>query len=86
VEQALRDVMAPDKINVASFGNMTPHVHWHMIPRYTGRCAFPEPDVAVRKRASAPECWPRAAPCCRNCMQPSSNDPWRLNMKPIQPH
>ena len=34
VEAALREVLHPDKINLASLGNMTPHLHWHVIPRF----------------------------------------------------
>ncbi|HEX8611352.1 MAG TPA: HIT family protein [Telluria sp.] len=50
VELALRDVMKPDKINVASLGNMTPHLHWHVIPRYADDAHFPNPvwTAAVR--------------------------------------
>jgi diadenosine tetraphosphate (Ap4A) HIT family hydrolase len=43
VELALRDVMAPGKVNVASLGNMTPHLHWHVIPRYADDAHFPNP-------------------------------------------
>jgi diadenosine tetraphosphate (Ap4A) HIT family hydrolase len=55
VESAQRAVMAPEKINLASFGNMTPHVHWHVIPRYIGDAHFPNPTWAPAQRASAPE-------------------------------
>lgn len=41
VELAVREVMRPDKINLASLGNMTPHVHWHVIPRFTDDRHFP---------------------------------------------
>ena len=41
VELALRDVMAPGKVNVASLGNMTPHLHWHVIPRFADDAHFP---------------------------------------------
>lgn len=41
VEQAVRDVMNPDKINLASFGNVIPHLHWHVIPRFTLDRHFP---------------------------------------------
>ncbi|NMG66839.1 HIT domain-containing protein [Azoarcus indigens] len=41
-EQALRAEMRPDKINLASFGNMVPHLHWHVIPRYSDDRHFPE--------------------------------------------
>jgi len=55
VESAQRAVMAPEKINLASFGNMTPHVHWHVIPRYLDDAHFPNPTWAVAQRSSAPE-------------------------------
>ncbi|MBC7780757.1 MAG: HIT domain-containing protein, partial [Proteobacteria bacterium] len=32
VERVLRELVRPDKINLASLGNMTPHLHWHVIP------------------------------------------------------
>ena len=54
VEAALRAVMQPEKINVASLGNMTPHVHWHVIPRYLDDAHFPSPVWAAAQRASAP--------------------------------
>lgn len=43
VEDALRTVLAPEKINLASLGNMTPHLHWHVIPRYANDATFPKP-------------------------------------------
>lgn len=41
-EAALRALMNPDKINLASFGNMVPHLHWHVIPRFADDRHFPE--------------------------------------------
>ena len=41
VETAMREVIQPDKINLASLGNKTPHVHWHVIPRFTDDKHFP---------------------------------------------
>jgi len=43
VEAALREVMQPHKINLASLGNMVPHLHWHVIPRYADDMHFPNP-------------------------------------------
>ena len=43
VETVVRRLFAPDKINLASFGNMVPHVHWHIIPRWQDDRHFPEP-------------------------------------------
>src|SRR5690606_34704656 len=34
VERLQRELLAPDKVNLASLGNMVPHVHWHIIPRW----------------------------------------------------
>lgn len=55
VESAQRQVFAPEKINLASFGNMTPHVHWHVIPRYRDDAHFSNPTWAVAERASSAE-------------------------------
>ncbi len=41
VEEAVRHVMHPDKMNVAALGNMVPHIHWHVIPRYKDDAFFP---------------------------------------------
>ena len=43
VEQVQREVLRPDKINLASFGNMVPHLHWHVIPRWHDDRHFPQP-------------------------------------------
>ena len=52
VETALREVMNPDKINLASLGNMTPHLHWHVIPRFADDAHFPSPVWANAQRAT----------------------------------
>lgn len=41
VEEAVRQVMQPDKVNIAALGNMVPHIHWHVIPRYQDDAFFP---------------------------------------------
>jgi diadenosine tetraphosphate (Ap4A) HIT family hydrolase len=43
IEKAMRDILNPDKINLASLGNMVPHLHWHIIPRYKNDRHFPNP-------------------------------------------
>jgi diadenosine tetraphosphate (Ap4A) HIT family hydrolase len=50
VERALRRVVTPAKINLASLGNQVPHVHWHVIPRHTNDSRFPMPVWAPRQR------------------------------------
>ena len=41
VETAIREIIHPDKINLASLGNKTPHLHWHVIPRFENDKHFP---------------------------------------------
>jgi diadenosine tetraphosphate (Ap4A) HIT family hydrolase len=43
IERCIRDSLNPDKINLASLGNMVPHLHWHIIPRYKNDRHFPNP-------------------------------------------
>jgi len=50
VEAAQRAVLAPDKINLASLGNMVPHLHWHVIPRWRGDRHFPDAVWAPARR------------------------------------
>jgi len=50
VEAAVREVMQPLKMNVASLGNMVPHLHWHVIPRFADDAHFPAPIWAEAKR------------------------------------
>lgn len=54
-EQAVRDVLHPDKINLASLGNVVPHLHWHVIPRFENDRHFPNPIWGEAKREVAPE-------------------------------
>src|SRR5215510_1116533 len=35
-QAAVIAVVNPDHINVESLGNVVPHLHWHIIPRYVG--------------------------------------------------
>jgi diadenosine tetraphosphate (Ap4A) HIT family hydrolase len=48
VEEAVRHVMHPDKVNLAALGNMVPHIHWHIIPRYQDDAFFPGSAWSVR--------------------------------------
>jgi diadenosine tetraphosphate (Ap4A) HIT family hydrolase len=54
VEAAVREAMRPHKMNVASLGNLVPHVHWHVIPRFEDDRHFPGPIWAAPKRERAP--------------------------------
>ena len=55
VEAALLETMQPAKINLASLGNMTQHLHWHLIPRYNDDAHFPNPiwGQSIRVPSSA---------------------------------
>jgi diadenosine tetraphosphate (Ap4A) HIT family hydrolase len=53
VEDAVREAMQPDKMNLASLGNMTPHVHWHVVPRFRDDRHFPNPIWAAPQRERA---------------------------------
>ncbi|MBM2886164.1 HIT family protein [Chromobacterium phragmitis] len=60
-ETALRRVMRPAKINLASLGNMVPHLHWHVIPRFADDAHFPSPIWAAPRRAGADHGLPELA-------------------------
>ena len=53
-EAALRKLYQPDKINLASLGNVVPHVHWHVIARFVDDAHFPDPIWAPARRAAKP--------------------------------
>ena len=50
VEHAVRATVHPDKINLASLGNVVPHLHWHVIPRWADDSHFPAPIWAAAVR------------------------------------
>lgn len=52
VEVVVRELYRPDKINLASLGNLTPHLHWHVIPRRHDDPNFPAPIWAESPRRS----------------------------------
>jgi diadenosine tetraphosphate (Ap4A) HIT family hydrolase len=52
VELVVRKLMQPDKINLASLGNVVPHLHWHVIPRWAEDSHFPAPIWAAAVRSA----------------------------------
>jgi diadenosine tetraphosphate (Ap4A) HIT family hydrolase len=50
VEQALRQHLSPTKVNIATLGNMVPHLHWHVIARFDWDSHFPAPVWAAAQR------------------------------------
>ena len=55
VEKVVREQMQPDKINWAQFGNMVPHLHWHIIAQYRDDSHFPESIWGLKQREVAEE-------------------------------
>ncbi len=60
-ERVLRDAMQPAKINLASFGNMVPHVHWHVIPRFADDRHFPQSVWGTPQRDGVAHAGPSSA-------------------------
>ena len=50
IEKAMLVQLNPDKINIASFGNYVPHVHFHVQARYKNDSYFPEPTWGKKQR------------------------------------
>ena len=47
VERHVRRALQPDKVNLASLGNLAPHLHWHVIARWQDDRYFPRPIWAA---------------------------------------
>ena len=50
VEQVLRNALSPTKVNLASLGNVVPHLHWHVVARFDWDSHFPQPIWGQRQR------------------------------------
>lgn len=50
IEKQMLGYFKPDKINIASFGNMLPRVHWHVMARFENDTYFPEPMWGLKQR------------------------------------
>ena len=53
VEAVLREQLQPTKVNLASLGNVVPHLHWHVIARFDWDARWPAPVWAPRQREVA---------------------------------
>lgn len=51
IEKAILETMSPDKVNLAALGNMVPHLHWHVIPRFQKDVCFPGSVWSEKSRA-----------------------------------
>lgn len=52
IEKEMLDYYQPEKINIASFANYVPQVHWHIMARFNEDSFFPEPMWGVKQRES----------------------------------
>ena len=77
VERALRSVLAPRKINLASFGNQVPHLHWHVIPRFADDPHFPNAIWGKRLRNGNAQTIARIAPRLRAALARGLRKPRR---------
>lgn len=50
IEREMLQYFKPEKINIASFGNMLPQVHWHIMARFLNDSYFPEPMWGAKQR------------------------------------
>lgn len=50
IEKEMIRFYNPTKINIASFGNYLPHVHFHIMARFLDDSYFPEPMWGAKQR------------------------------------
>lgn len=61
VERTLRERLRPTKVNLASLGNVTPHLHWHVVARFDWDSHWPQPIWAAAGRAAPADAASRLA-------------------------
>ena len=54
IESAMLQVLQPTKVNLASLGNAVPHLHWHVIGRFSQDSHFPGAVWAQPQRGADP--------------------------------
>ena len=55
IEKEMIKYYNPTKINIASFGNYMPHVHWHIMARFETDSYFPESMWGKKQREKSLE-------------------------------
>ncbi|NOZ90808.1 MAG: HIT family protein [Epsilonproteobacteria bacterium] len=55
IEKEMIAFFSPTKINIASFGNYVPHLHWHIMARFENDSYFPEPMWGTKQREGSYE-------------------------------
>lgn len=51
-QRAIESVFNPSKMNLCSLGNVVPHIHWHLFPRYQTDSEFTDPPWLRMKEFS----------------------------------
>lgn len=49
LERTLIAALAPVKMNIAALGTASPHLHFHVVPRFADDATFPEPVWLPRR-------------------------------------
>lgn len=60
-ERLLREACAPVKVNLASFGNQVPHLHWHVVARFADDPHYPAPPFGEPARPAPRRSGPDAS-------------------------
>lgn len=55
IEKVIRETLNPDKVNWAQFGNVVPHMHWHIIARWKDDLLFPDSPWGNAQKTKTPE-------------------------------
>lgn len=55
IEKVIRETLNPDKVNWAQFGNVVPHIHWHIIARWKDDLFFPNSLWGKAQKTKIPE-------------------------------
>jgi len=50
IEKAIIKILSPDKVNIAMLGNMVPHLHIHIIPRFINGPWWPGATFCEKNR------------------------------------
>lgn len=61
IERVLKGLLAPTKVNLATLGNVVPHLHWHVIARFDWDSHFPAPVWAAAQREAPADAAARLA-------------------------
>lgn len=71
VAAALATVYQPTKINYELLGNMVPHIHWHLVPRFDDEPLWPQPiwSQPHDERLLLPEGYRQKAELIRRALQ-----------------